>query len=537
MQENRRGGGNTMQLKYGFFKLAAVLLTFVVPFAMLTDSLSADDLPKEQKIDMVRRLLKSEPYASEMGGFSDPCQYINLSDGQVAQELRKIDQDIGMAQKEHYLSQQRLATYEGELVRSGKTTTEKLHDYIDPSGKLGLLRQQVNRKYQVLQRDLCKKVDLQVENLIRTNPDQFFDAEADLQKLARHSRERAELIKARMASDPGAGKRVSQPGKRASIQRAHQTKSKPLLKVGKTGGQAGDEKTFQVGAALRPQLSSLPQGGETLEVNYGDLYGVTGASVTDIEAFEARELQTLPSELRRCSPEVQRLFFYGGYENLPREIKRIVRHACRQSPQKVEEIYRWIERQAPPPEITSPNRQQGVNAGFHVVSWALYAVAQHYTDDYYDNLRKEKFEAAVQQVAADIPKGEKEKVVLIEEVKKRQLDLHTWFETVSVKGLRGEIDVDQQGEYLKDLRNASNNSVWHFYRIFTPTVVGTGKAEITREMVKQAYEDGAAMGRLARSAKGSKDLFRKTYAKYNKHQETREAFKRGYRLAADGKIH
>lgn len=525
-----------MQPKIPWSNILAVLLAFVLGGAVLTSPLSAADGNQEQKVDMVRRLLKSEPYASEMGGFSDPYQYSHLSDAQVARELQNIDQEIRLAQKEHYLAEQKLKNYEGELVQARKTTTAKLPSYTDPSGKLGLVRKQVNRKYQVLQRNLCKKIDLRVENLIRTNPDQFFEAEADLQKLARHSRERAELVKARMASDPGAGKRVSTPGKRASIQRAHQTQPKPVLKVGKPSGQSGDGQTFKVGAALRPQLSSAPRGTGDLEVNYSDLYGATGASVMDIETFETQQLRALPTELRRCSPEVQRLFFYGGYENLPREIKRIVRQACKQSPQKVEEIYRWIERQSPPPAITSPHRQQGVNAGFHVVSWGLYAVAQHFTDDHYNNLRKEKFEAALQRVAADIPKGEKEKVVLIEEVKKRQLDLHTWFETVSVKGLRGEIDIDQQGEYLEDLRHASNNSVWHFYRVFTPAVVGTGKAEVTREMVKQAYEAGAAMGRLTRGAKGSKDLYRKTYAKYNKHQETREAFKRGYGLAADGKI-
>ena len=47
---------------------------------------------------------------------------------------------------------------------------------------------------------------------------------------------------------------------------------------------------------------------------------------------------------------------------------------------------------------------------------------------------------------------------------------------------------------------------------------------------------GADIGRLARGGKDVRDILRKTYTKYNKWDKTREAFKRGYRKAAQGFI-
>ena len=78
------------------------------------------------------------------------------------------------------------------------------------------------------------------------------------------------------------------------------------------------------------KLQSIAQSSDVFEVTYADIYG-PNANPQLIPIVEAEQLRRLPAELRDGVPRnIQRIFMYGGYENLSREAKTHVRRGQQQ---------------------------------------------------------------------------------------------------------------------------------------------------------------------------------------------------------------
>jgi hypothetical protein len=499
-----------------------ILILLLVPVAGNV-SLYACEIPKEQKIQYARLLLNEDPWLQEeLGVLENPWEYSKLSDGEVARELEAATRSMRAAEKEHYHATLRLQMHEKQLLQSRKVTRAQLQNCIDPTGNLERLRAQVHRKYDVLGKSLGRKIELQREYDLRQNPDKFLETAKGLKHLQRECKGMVAHWKERWKK---LGKIERTAGMRPRL--AAGIRTKKVFETGRKGEPS--RQTF----GITPSLVSQPACSEHVVVTYEDIYPFSGITVNDIEAFEAQELRRLPSEVRRLPVHIQKLFIYGGYENLPRNIKRMVRHAAKtSSPGEVEQVYRTVQHLKPPPQLVNQFRAERYSA----IAYGVAQIAQWATDKSHEIWRDQKIEKALKEIAGSIPAGVRGKVLIIEEVRKHQTDIFVWFETVSVKAFPGKVSLEKQTERLDDLSKAHANDYWHFRRLFTATVLGTGKKKSEMPSVREAFESGVEIGRLVRGAKGSKDLIRKVYGKYNKYEPTREAFKWGYTEAAAGPV-
>ncbi|WP_031435173.1 hypothetical protein [Methylomarinum vadi] len=525
--------------------------------ALLAAACLADDTRHNDRTEAARRVISAEPYLSEYGVLDDPYQFKNLDTAQVRKKLQEAERGINSAQAKHYQSQSALQQYEQLLVTQRKVPRSALPTYRDPLGKLEKLRGLVDRSGKVLRDYLIAKADLSEEMALREHPDKFFAREQELQEAIRHSKEIqdywAQLRQGMQQGDPDAWSKAMELERNARAVKIAQGKE-PVIKLGKTSGVGTTPQHTDSGAQTSPgtaqstTLISAPASGSTVDISYQDVYGAQ-ATAEQIAQVEIQEIKKLPAELRRGVPkEIQRLFLYGGYEKLSRAEKSHIRHVVKQLNQQLSQqnqlekafgdIYNRAENSLIAEKLVSPNRAKRAQM-FSAIGFLLIEFTQGATDYVYGQARKAKWREAYQKIAADIPAGKSEKVIFIEDVHRRQLEFYSWYETESVQAFRGTIDIDTKNdmfEALVNLRKSSQPGYWRQQRLYTAYVIGSGQGKDQQPSDKDAFMAGANIGRLARGGKDVRDILRKTYPKYNKWQSTREAFKRGYRKAAQGLI-
>ncbi len=481
-------------------------------------------LTHEQKVANARRLISSTVYASEFGRPVGPEPYAGMTDAQLQQEVARHKSGYEELARQEHATRKEFDTYRQKLVDEGKTTHGMIESYTDPTGRL----QQVRTNWEKSSKGLCDnnltQWNLETELKIRTDPDFFIAVEARLQAdlkddTAQVLRELAERVK---AGDREAMKilGIDPPPRTRPVESKTPTKIAIRLPAVKT------------------------------EFTYADLYGPE-MDPRIIESIEKQGIERLPPELKRDVPaDVQRLFYYGGYEHLPVEVKQRLRAAVddlRQSGQmqgrSLEQEFGRVFTQAQtfrPPmwmRVTVPS--QAKHAMLENIGFLLMAATQGLVDSRYDRERRDKWRAAYREVAAKIPAGKLETVVFFEDMERQQLDMITWFECRSVHGYRGTMEVHgcpaNPAEPLPDLRHGGVPGYLHFSQVTKVQVLGTGAGRAT-PTVQEAYIAGCEMGKAALAGRLTNNLMRTTYSEYNKDPAMQAAFKRGYNAGAQGGV-
>ncbi len=481
-----------------------------------------DWMNHQQRVELARKLMSLHHYRAELGILDDPYQYASLSDAEVQRLQAEAVQQVTAANKTAHQAKLALEKYERELITQGKTNRANIKEFTDPSGRLETLRQTATKRQTEVGQALVKQIDLTTEAGLRKNPNRIIQAEKDLQIAMRHGRE----ISAYMRQKVAEAEQKAQGGQRSSGSRTG------------SGGSAGSgssmKDTVEVFKISTQSQDPSVSAGQTVQlaVTYGDLYGPGKATVSTIEAFEAEAYKALPAEMRHLPKNVQRLFIYGGYEQLPKEVRKHIRYVSKNSSaDKVEQIYRATQHLRPPPILTASGQQraQAINA----TAWLMVSVIQGLANYVYERDRKIQLERAIQKAASQIPAGETEEVTLIERVEEMHADLYHWWQTRSVEVLHAKLDLRKQGEVLDDLRR-SGALPWHQRRMYTVSVTGTGEKIGQKPSMAEAFKAGYEIGRVYRGGKGSREMMRKIYPNYNQWEDIRQEFLRGYRAGTSG---
>ena len=535
------------------FWIAVGLATAVCWGGASLDAWSGEEgLTHAQKVDLARKVISAEPFVSGLGVQDDPFQFAKMSDTELRQYQQRVDRGLQSALAKHHSATETLGKYESDLISQGKTTYVGIAEYHDPSGKLQKLRDVVKSAGNIYRDYLIAKIDLQEETVLRKNPDDFLEADRELAKYRREASSNADywekLLERLELEDPQAKRLVEEHkqqdtgGRSPYAKEAAKDVTEPICGVRK-----GASKTQ---SNLDQKLQSIAQSSDVFEVTYADIYG-PNANPQLIPIVEAEQLRRLPAELRDGVPRnIQRIFMYGGYENLSREAKTHVRRATQQFKDSIqnkelltsefEEVMARAEGSLAP-EMLSAEWGKKSTAKAECAAMFLVYIVQKASDYSYGTFRENKWREAYNKVAGEIPEGKREKVIFLEEVQHGRLEMFSWLEVLDVSTLRGEMDVENKDEVFEKLKNLRggynpNPSPNHYVRLYSATVTGTGERIDEMPSVFEAKKAGMDMGRLARGGKLSTDIVRKTYTRYNKWEATREAFKEGYRHTAEGLI-
>lgn len=523
------------------------LAVFICP------SICAEDgLTHSQQVDLARRVISAEPYVGELGVQDDPFQFAKMSDAQLNQYSQRVERGLRSALAKHYSAEQALTKYESQLISQGKATKAAIRNYYDPSGKLQNLQKLVERSGKVYRDYLCARIDLMEEANLRKNPQDFLQADREIHSYMRDAAAKADywekLLKALEQGDPEAKRLVDQykqqdRGGRSAYQKTVKTGLND--KIATVGG-----KQRQTRLNPESELGSVARSSDEFDITYGDIYG-PGANPQLIPIIEAEQIRRLPAELKEGVPrDIQRIFMYGGYERLSREGKRHVRRSIDQFKKSIPDqrllTSEWHEVMARAetsvsPQALSADWRQKATAGAEAAAMLMVYLVQGITDYSYGVFRERKWEEAYRKVAGEIPKGKQEKVLFIEEVRHCRLEFYSWVEVDDVNAFRGEIELETKDEVFEKLKNLRggynpNPSPHHHRRLYSATVTGTGENLDKQPSVHEAKKAGMDMGRLARGGKLTNELMRNTYSRYNKWEDTREAFKEGYRKTSSGNV-
>jgi hypothetical protein len=516
-----------------------ILITFALGVGL--SAARADELTHEQKVKAARRLVTTPLYQYHYGDDFKPAQYAGWADAEVEKAYADSEREFTASSNEYQKAHKALTDYQNELARSHKSATDD---------QLASLETKAAGAHRRLVDATITWNCLELEHTIRTDPDHVIEVERSLQDTALASEHFARRIEEqvrqieqqRQQGQPA----PPPPGPGAPKPEPSHTKTSPAADL--VFGLGTEKPPHDTLLVLTPEAAaeSRPASGRSLEISTAQFYGPS-VDPTDIAALEANQIQRLPEELKRGVPrEVQRLFFYGDYENLPREAKEHLKHLVRElkASGKIADAdlereflraFRSVESVVPPERLSNQTPAGAAESA----AWLLMEFTQYITDLTYDKVRRDKWQEAYMNVAAEIPLGKKEPVVFMEDMERHQCDLITWMECKSVKAYRGEFDVKtsplQPFEALADVRKSEVAPYWRFYQVNKLDVTGTGQGRLRPPSVQEAHQAGFEMGKLAVSLKLTKDVMDHTYQKYNQDPQTREAFKKGYREGSQGR--
>lgn len=551
---------------FGLISLAALLFC---------PSAQTDEPTKEQKTEWARRVTSAEPYDSEIPSLDERYPYADLSDEELDQEYTKTEQRLADAQAARKKDYQAFEDYKDSLVREGKTTRQELDMgvYEDPSGRLAELEERLRASRRVVLDTEIAEWKLASEREIREDPDSFLAAEANIQTQFADGRAIGEYWLEKhqqmLAGDPEGWEYAQDQERRARdvrIQAGRPVLEPPLFPeealppaLQAPASPNPDEVIFNVGAAAQlppsttlvkidPSLIPESGTGSAVTVTYKDLYG-PNANPAVIEQIERNEIKRLPAELRRGVPrEIQRLFIYGRYENMPRDQKRYVKYVFRRLNQQVKSrqelqqafgsAYNAAQNMIAPEGLSNQTPANAANAA----AYLLMALTQKLLGEVTAATRQRHFAEAFEAVAAEIPRGQAEQVLFIEDVERVwEFTFGAYPRTLEVTGYRTNLralseqqTLDLLGK-LDDLRQPSEAEHYHFYRFrraYGATIVGTGERVGERPSIREALQAGGDMGRLMRDGKIDMNLLleivRMTYARFREWDDTRRAFRLAY---------